>query len=140
MSGMYWGLTAMALMGRLDEMDCGAVAEWVVGCRREGGGFGASPRNDAHMLYTLSAVQVRLGGCDLGGPGCGWGAAGGDWVSGVEEQAWWGASGTQAACAKRRAAKGGSRRLSWSTGRQHETPLLHTTHRPPRPADPGSVG
>jgi geranylgeranyl transferase type-2 subunit beta len=59
MSGMYWGLTGMALMGRLGDMDCGAVAEWVLSCRREGGGFGASPRNDAHLLYTLSAVQVR---------------------------------------------------------------------------------
>ena len=59
MSGMYWGLTAMALMGRLGDMDTGAVAEWVLTCRKEGGGFGASPRNDPHMLYTLSAVQVR---------------------------------------------------------------------------------
>lgn len=62
MSGMYWGLTAMALMGRLHEMDCEAVAEWVMTCRKEGGGFGASPRNDAHLLYTLSAVQV---GCHV---------------------------------------------------------------------------
>jgi hypothetical protein len=61
MSGMYWGLTAMALMGRLGDMDCAAVADWVASCRRAGGGFGASPRNDAHLLYTLSAVQVRAG-------------------------------------------------------------------------------
>lgn len=60
MSGMYWGLAAMALMGRLGEMDGAAVAEWVGRCRKEGGGYGASPRNDAHLLYTLSAVQVRL--------------------------------------------------------------------------------
>lgn len=59
MSGMYWGLTAMALLGRLEEMDTAAVADWVLGCQKEGGGFGASPRNDAHLLYTLSAVQVR---------------------------------------------------------------------------------
>ena len=58
MSGMYWGLTAMALLGRLEEMDTAAVAEWVLSAQKEGGGFGASPRNDAHLLYTLSAVQV----------------------------------------------------------------------------------
>jgi hypothetical protein len=66
-SGMYWGLTAMAVMGRLDEMDCEAVAEWVLTCKKEGGGFGSSPRNDAHLLYTLSAVQV--GFCCGGGVG-----------------------------------------------------------------------
>lgn len=61
MSGVYWGLTAMALMGRLEEMDTEAVADWVLSCRKGeagGGGFGASPRNDAHLLSTLSAVQV----------------------------------------------------------------------------------
>jgi hypothetical protein len=29
MSGMYWGLTAMALMGRLDQMDSAKVLDWV---------------------------------------------------------------------------------------------------------------
>ncbi|KIZ06742.1 protein geranylgeranyltransferase typeII [Monoraphidium neglectum] len=58
MSGMYWGLTAMALLGRLEEMDTDAVAQWVLTCQKQGGGFGASPRNDAHLLYTLSAVQI----------------------------------------------------------------------------------
>ena len=60
MSGMYWGLTAMALMGRLHEMDTEAVAEWVQRCRKPCGGYGASPRNDAHVLYTLSAVQILV--------------------------------------------------------------------------------
>eukprot|EP00878_Enallax_costatus_P025701 GHUV01027521.1.p1 GENE.GHUV01027521.1~~GHUV01027521.1.p1 ORF type:complete len:106 (+),score=18.07 GHUV01027521.1:188-505(+) len=29
MSGMYWGLTAMDLMGRLHEMDTARIVEWV---------------------------------------------------------------------------------------------------------------
>jgi hypothetical protein len=29
MSGMYWGLTAMELMGRLQDMDTDKVLEWV---------------------------------------------------------------------------------------------------------------
>jgi hypothetical protein len=29
MSGMYWGLTAMALLGRLRDMDTAKVLDWV---------------------------------------------------------------------------------------------------------------
>jgi geranylgeranyl transferase type-2 subunit beta len=29
MSGMYWGLTAMALLGRLHEMDTAKILDWV---------------------------------------------------------------------------------------------------------------
>jgi geranylgeranyl transferase type-2 subunit beta len=29
MSGLYWGLTAMDLMGRLQDMDTDKVVEWV---------------------------------------------------------------------------------------------------------------
>lgn len=29
MSGMYWGLTAMALVGRLDQMDSAKILDWV---------------------------------------------------------------------------------------------------------------
>jgi geranylgeranyl transferase type-2 subunit beta len=55
---MYWGLTAMYLMGRLDEMDKDTIIAWLLRCQHEDGGFSGSERNDAHMLYTLSAVQI----------------------------------------------------------------------------------
>jgi hypothetical protein len=58
MSGMYWGLTAMHLLGRLDEMDKDTIIAWIQRSQHESGGFGGSERNDAHMLYTLSAVQI----------------------------------------------------------------------------------
>jgi hypothetical protein len=29
MSGMYWGLTAMELMGRLGDMDTAKILDWV---------------------------------------------------------------------------------------------------------------
>lgn len=58
LSGVYWGATAMDLLGCLDRMDGAAVVEWTMTCQREGGGFGGAPGHDAHMLYTLSAVQV----------------------------------------------------------------------------------
>ncbi len=57
-SGMYWGLTALHVLGRMQELDERAILEWVLSCRHANGGFGGSPRNDPHLLYTLSAVQI----------------------------------------------------------------------------------
>ncbi len=58
MSGVYWGLTAMQLLGKLDMMDNDAILAWVLSCQREDGGFGGSERHDSHLLYTLSAIQI----------------------------------------------------------------------------------
>ncbi len=58
MSGMYWGLTALYTLDRMHELDEKAILDWVLSCRHANGGFGASPRNDPHLLYTLSAVQI----------------------------------------------------------------------------------
>lgn len=60
MSGIYWGLTAMALMDRLEQMNHEEVLEFVKSCQHENGGFSASVNHDPHLLYTLSAVQVVL--------------------------------------------------------------------------------
>lgn len=69
MSGVYWGATAMDLLGRLGDMDGDKIVAWVLSCRHAGGGFGGSPGHDPHLLYTLSAVQIlalfdRLGEVD----------------------------------------------------------------------------
>lgn len=58
MSGVYWGLTGMHLLGRLHMMDEQAILEWVLSCQREDGGFGGSERHDSHLLYTQSAVLI----------------------------------------------------------------------------------
>jgi hypothetical protein len=59
MSGMYWGLTALYLLDRLGDLDQQTIIDWVLSCRnKDCGGFGSSPRNDPHLLYTLSAVQI----------------------------------------------------------------------------------
>jgi geranylgeranyl transferase type-2 subunit beta len=58
MSGVYWGLTALYLLGRLDLMDGAEVVKWVLACQKSGGGFGGSEHHDAHLLYTLSALQI----------------------------------------------------------------------------------
>ena len=59
LSGMYWGLTVMDLMDSLHLMDKEDVLDFVRQCQTEGGGFGASIGHDPHILYTLSAIQVR---------------------------------------------------------------------------------
>ena len=58
MSGVYWGLTALHLLGRADALPADELVAWVLACQRPGGGFGGSERHDAHLLYTLSALQV----------------------------------------------------------------------------------
>ena len=61
MSGVYWGATAMALLGRLGEMDREGILDELAACQVAGsGGFAASPGHDPHLLYTLSAVQLVL--------------------------------------------------------------------------------
>lgn len=77
-SGAYWGLTAMALMKKLSEMDSNKAENWVLKCQHPcglpdialmfvdgsrnwksfSGGFGGNENHDPHILYTLSAVQI----------------------------------------------------------------------------------
>ena len=80
LSGVYWGLTACALLrAPADALgDPAALGDWVLSCavRRSGSdgngerlGFAPAPGHDAHLLYTLSALQVlallgRLGDVD----------------------------------------------------------------------------
>lgn len=58
MSGVYWGLTALHLLGALGAMEQEEVVAWLLRCQKPGSGFGGSERNDAHLLYTLSALQI----------------------------------------------------------------------------------
>lgn len=52
------GLTAMDIMGRLSEMPLDDITGFVSACRRSNGGYGGAEGHDAHLLYTLSAVQI----------------------------------------------------------------------------------
>ncbi|XP_043942769.1 geranylgeranyl transferase type-2 subunit beta [Protopterus annectens] len=58
MSGVYWGLTVMDLMGQLHRMNKDEILEFVKPCQHECGGISASIGHDPHLLYTLSAVQI----------------------------------------------------------------------------------
>ena len=66
---MYWGLTALCLLGKPEALDCDEMIKYVLSCQTEegmlktfpslmGGGFGAHVGHDAHILYTCSAIQI----------------------------------------------------------------------------------
>lgn len=60
MSGIYWGLSAMSLLKRLEVMDRAGILEFVRGCQHENGGFSPAQKHDPHLLYTLSAIQILV--------------------------------------------------------------------------------
>jgi geranylgeranyl transferase type-2 subunit beta len=72
-SGVYWSLTALSLLQSADTVDQSMgvtvpspdennrppIIDWVFECfDAKNGGFGGTPGHDAHLLYTLSAVQI----------------------------------------------------------------------------------
>lgn len=63
MSGVYWSLTALSMIQTEEEvfesMKREEVLDWLFSCFEEAtGGFGGNTLHDAHILYTLSAVQI----------------------------------------------------------------------------------
>jgi geranylgeranyl transferase type-2 subunit beta len=58
LNGVYWGLTALHLLGHPEALPRDQTVKFILSCQHASGGFGAAPNHDAHMLYTVSAVQV----------------------------------------------------------------------------------
>ncbi|GME69999.1 unnamed protein product [[Candida] boidinii] len=59
MNGMYWGITALFLMRSQNEFKLNEVKQFVSDCfDHKHGGFGAFPKHEAHLLSTLSALQI----------------------------------------------------------------------------------
>ena len=58
LNGVYWGLTALHLLGHPDALPRDKTIEFVLACQNKDSGFGAAPGHDSHMLYTVSAVQI----------------------------------------------------------------------------------
>lgn len=59
LNGLYWGVMALATMDRLDALPRDEVIEFVLSCFDEkNGGFAAFPGHDAHVLTTLSGIQI----------------------------------------------------------------------------------
>ncbi|KAI4241924.1 MAG: hypothetical protein L6R40_004323 [Gallowayella cf. fulva] len=60
LNGVYWGLTALHLLGHPGALPRDQTIDFVLSCQHDNGGFGAAPGHDAHMLYTVSAVQILV--------------------------------------------------------------------------------
>lgn len=84
MNAVYWGLTALCVMNRKDALDREDMISYVMSCwddeagqvcflqvnasmlervvltPRGLGAFGAHPDHDAHLLSTLSAIQILI--------------------------------------------------------------------------------
>lgn len=60
MGGIYWCLTTMALLDKLDMMNREEILAFVRSCQHDCGGFGASLNHDPHLLHTLSAIQILI--------------------------------------------------------------------------------
>jgi hypothetical protein len=58
LNGLYWGLTSLHLLGHPDALPRAETIDFVLSCQHDSGGFGAAPGHDAHMLSTVSAVQI----------------------------------------------------------------------------------
>lgn len=59
MSGVYWGVTALDLLGHLSKLNKDEIIEFIKKCQcAVTGGFSPCEGHDPHILYTLSAVQV----------------------------------------------------------------------------------
>merc|ERR1719228_1393571 len=55
---MYWGVTVMDLMGRLEGMQKAEIIQFIVDCQdQDSGGFRPVQGHEPHLLNTLSAVQ-----------------------------------------------------------------------------------
>ncbi|KAG6890032.1 hypothetical protein C0995_012489 [Termitomyces sp. Mi166 len=61
MNAVYWGLTALCIMGHKEVLPREETIDFVMSCwDDEAGAFGAHPDHDAHLHSTLSAIQILL--------------------------------------------------------------------------------
>ncbi|ODN95776.1 geranylgeranyl transferase type-2 subunit beta [Cryptococcus wingfieldii CBS 7118] len=61
LNGIYWGLTALYIMGQPEALDREGVIQYVLSCWDDKAGtFGPHPDHDGHILATLSGIQVLL--------------------------------------------------------------------------------
>ena len=58
MSGVYWSLTLLDLCESRERLDNSELVDFVVRNQRSCGGFAPADGHDAHLLYTLSAIQI----------------------------------------------------------------------------------
>lgn len=60
MSGLYWSVTFLDLVNSLEKFDKDGIIKFLKENQHESGGFSPCNGHDAHLLYTLSAIQVNI--------------------------------------------------------------------------------
>jgi geranylgeranyl transferase type-2 subunit beta len=61
LNGIYWACTALSLLNKQHLLKRDEVIENVMKCYHPSkGGFGGHPDHDAHLLFTLSAIQILV--------------------------------------------------------------------------------
>lgn len=60
LSGLYWCLTSLDIMGKADESDKDLIISVIEEAKNEDGGYGAAKNHKSHILHTLCAVQVLI--------------------------------------------------------------------------------
>lgn len=61
LNGLYWGIMALATMDSLETLSKQEVVQFVMECfDTKTGGFAPFPGHDAHVLSTLSGLQILL--------------------------------------------------------------------------------
>lgn len=61
LNGVYWGLTALCILDSKKSFDKDEVVKFVLSCwDARTGGFAPFPRHDAHLLTTLSGLQILV--------------------------------------------------------------------------------
>lgn len=59
MSGIYWGLTTLAVLGKDELMGKDQLLSWVMQCYDPiSGGFSGNVGHDPHLLYTCHAILI----------------------------------------------------------------------------------
>jgi geranylgeranyl transferase type-2 subunit beta len=58
MSGLYWSVTFLDLTHSIEKFDKNEIVEFIKRNQHESGGFRPCDGHEAHLLYTLSALQV----------------------------------------------------------------------------------
>jgi geranylgeranyl transferase type-2 subunit beta len=59
-SGIYWGLNALHLLGHPDALPRRGLLDYVLSCWHENGGFGGAPGHDPHILFTGYSIQILV--------------------------------------------------------------------------------
>ncbi len=59
LSGVYWAISSLYLLDRMDALPSERIITYVRSCRREDGSYGGNSDQDGHVLYTLSALQIH---------------------------------------------------------------------------------